>query len=503
MAEGEFPTLYEVNTRPWLYRLGQDLGLARLATFDDVPEAALDQWAAQGFDWLYLLGVWQTGAAGQRVSASEAQWRQEYAAELADFGEEDVCGSPFAVTGYSVHSDFGGPAALARLRQRLRQRGIKLMLDFVPNHSALDYPWVISHPEFYVHGSEADLAAQPQNYVRVDAQQGSLVLAHGKDPYFDGWPDTLQLNYRHAGLRAAQQAELLRVAEQCDGVRCDMAMLLLPDVFLRTWAERSQPADGTPPIEVPWWPEAIDRVKEQRPVFVFMAEVYWDLEWELQCQGFDYTYDKRLYDRLRGVDAAGVGAHLGAGLDFQRKSVRFLENHDEPRAASVFPLGQHQAAAVLTYLAPGLRFFHEGQFEGWRVKTSLHLRRWAVEASDPILDVFYGQLLEVLKRAELRAGVWRLLKCRPAWDGNPTWEQFVAFRWQGEAGTRLLVGVNYGPSQGQCYVAPDLPGLQGAQVGLRDLLGPEVYARDGTDLAQRGLYLDRPAWGYNVFELTA
>jgi Alpha amylase, catalytic domain len=502
MAEGEFPNLYEVNTRPWLYRLGQSLGLAGLATFDDVSEAALDQWAAQGFDWLYLMGVWQTGEASQRVSAAEAQWRQEYVAELPDFSEADVCGSPFAVRGYSVHSDFGGAAVLARLRQRLQSRGIKLMLDFVPNHSALDHPWALSHPEFYVHGSEADLAAQPQNYVRVDGPQGSPVLAHGKDPYFDGWTDTLQHNYRQAGLRAAQQAELLGVAEQCDGVRCDMAMLLLPDIFLRTWAERSQPADGTPPVDVPWWPEAIGRVKERRQDFVFMAEVYWDLEWNLQRQGFDYTYDKRLYDRLRDVDTAEVRAHLGAGLDFQRKLVRFLENHDEPRAAGVFPFGQNQAAAILTYLAPGLRFFHEGQFEGLRVKTSLHLRRWPAEASDPLLDVFYRHLLELLKRTDLRAGDWQLLGCHPAWDGNPTWEQFVAFRWQGEAGQRLLVCVNYGPSQGQCYVAPASSELQGLHVCLRDLLGPEVYTRDGSDLAERGLYLDRPPWGYNVFELT-
>ena len=123
--------------------------------------------------------------------------------------------------------------------------------------------------------------------------------------------------------------EMQGIADRCDGVRCDMAMLLLPEVIARTWGGRSQPADGAAPVEAPFWPEAIAAVQTRRPDFLFLAEVYWDLEWELQQEGFDYTYDKRLYDRLRAGDAAGVRAHLSAGLDFQRRCARFLENHDE------------------------------------------------------------------------------------------------------------------------------------------------------------------------------
>ena len=148
--------------------------------------------------------------------------------------------------------------------------------------------------------------------------------------------------------------ELLKIAGQCDGVRCDMAMLVLPDVFERTWGIPSQP----------FWPKATERVREQAPDFCFMAEVYWDLEWTLQQQGFDYTYDKRLYDRLRDRHARPVREHFWAGLDYQDKLARFLENHDEPRAAATFPPGVHEAAAVITFLSPGLRFFHQGQFEG-------------------------------------------------------------------------------------------------------------------------------------------
>src|ERR1700722_1413614 len=118
-----------------------------------------------------------------------------------------------------VHDRFGGNAALARLRNRMRRRGLRLMLDFVPNHVAPDHPWVDSHPEYFVPGSEADLVRAPQNYSRVHRRGGDRVLAYGRDPYFAGWPDTLQLNYGNAGLREAMTGELLRIGSLCDGVR--------------------------------------------------------------------------------------------------------------------------------------------------------------------------------------------------------------------------------------------------------------------------------------------
>ena len=123
-------------------------------------------------------------------------------------------------------------------------------------------------------------------------------------------------------------------------------------------------------------------MRKQSPNFLFMAEVYWDLEWTLQQQGFDYTYDKRLYDRLREGHARPVRDHLRADPDYQCKMARFLENHDEPRAAATFSPGMHEAAAVITFLSQGLRFFHQGQFEGRRKRISPHLVRAPLETSD-------------------------------------------------------------------------------------------------------------------------
>jgi hypothetical protein len=500
MAPTRFPSLYQVNTRHWLGELAGEP--RRPLRLDEVPDAALDALADRGFEWLWLMGVWQTGAAGRAVSRSLSQWRAEFQILLPGLTDDDITGSPFAVRSYTVHSDFGGNSALLRLRQRLHQRGLHLMLDFAPNHTALDHLWVWENPEFYIQGTEADLARQPQYYFRAQTWRGPKILAHGRDPYFPAWPDTTQLNIRHRVLREAMLGELARAADLCDGLRCDMAMLLLPDVFTRTWGNSSRPVDGTAPADAPFWPEALSRVRQRSEQFVFLAEAYWDLEWALQQQGFDYTYDKRYYDRLLARDVEAVRGHLRADAEFQRKSVRFLEIHDEPRAASAFPPAVHRAAAVLTYLVPGMRFFQEGQLEGRRTRPSVHLGRRPTEPDDPALGAFYGRLLDCLQRSEPRTGRWQLVAVRPADEANRAGSRFIAFTWEaGPEAARLVVAVNYGPTQGQCFVPLPWPDLRGKSFLLRDLLGPARYERSGDDLASRGLYVDLPEWGYHVFEM--
>jgi hypothetical protein len=489
MPTPAYPALYQINTRVWLTELSQ--GLGRPATLDDIPDAGLDRVAAMGFDWVWLLSVWRTGPAGQRVSRQNREWRREFEETLPDLREEDIEGSGFAITGYTAHPGLGGDAALARVRERLRSRGMRLMLDFVPNHTALDHPWVEDHPGYYVAGSDADRARAPQNYTWVERARGNLLLAHGRDPYFDGWPDTLQLDYSQPATQEAMIGELSRIAGQCDGVRCDMAMLVLPEVFERTWGRR--PA--------PFWPEAITRVRERAPGFCFMAEVYWDLEWRMLQEGFDYAYDKRLYDRLREGHARPVREHLYAGLDYQDRLARFLENHDEPRAAATFPPGVHEAAAVITYLSPGLRFFHQGQLEGRRKRISPHLVRAPIEPVDGARQRFYAALLGVLRQPAVRDGQWRLLECARAWDDNWTSDCVVAWSWEARDGQRRLVAVNYAGNQSQCLVRLPFTDLAGRAVRLADTMSSAAYDRDGGELASRGLYLDLPAWGYHVFDV--
>jgi len=479
------PTLQQIDTRAWLTARSHLLG--RPATLDDVTDADLDGWAATGFDWVWWLSVWTTSAEGRRVSRSNAAWRDGFRAILPDLTDDDIGGSGFAITAYTVPDALGGDSALARLRRRMGDRGLKLMLDFVPNHVALDHPWVAAHPERLLATTDEALAREPHNHVRL----GDRVFAHGRDPYFDGWPDVVQLDYANPSTQAAMVAELEGIAARCDGVRCDMAMLVLPDVFERTWGRRPEP----------FWPAAIDAARRRAPGFTFLAEVYWDLEWALQQQGFDFTYDKRLYDRLRHGPARPVREHLHATLDFQERSARFLENHDEPRAAATFAHDAHRAAAVITYTVPGLRFFLDGQLTGRTRRPSPHLVRAAPEAPDEALGAFYDALLAVVRRPAVRAGAWQALAPTPAWSGNGSHDAFVAHAWQGPDGERVVVAVNHAAHASQCRVRLPFPEAAGRPVDLRDLVGPARYRRDGSELVGEGLFLDLPPWAFHVFEV--
>jgi glycosidase len=487
-----YPSLFQINTRVWLNRLSREAG--KRVTLADIDDAIFDAFVERGFDWIWLLSVWQTGDAGRAVSRSNPQWRAEFNALLPDLTEDDIGGSGFAVTAYTVGDALGGDAALTRFRERLARRGIKLMLDFVPNHTAPDHPWVKIRPDYYIEGSEEALAASPDNFLRVDTDRGPKILAYGRDPNFPGWPDTLQLNYANPELQKARIDELIAIAGKCDGVRCDMAMLLLPEIFQRTWGVMPEP----------FWPTAIPAMHAKFPDFTFMAEVYWDLEWTLQQQGFAYCYDKRLYDRLRDGHAAPVRGHLLAGLDYQDKLARFLENHDEPRAASEFPWPQHAAAAIITFLSPGLRFFHQGQFEGARLRVPTHLCRGPVEPRNAEIAAFYARLLQVLKQTPaFRDGAWSQIQPQPAWAGNWTSDDFIAYAWAGSNEARYLVVVNYAGNHGQCRVPLPFPDFRGKQVRLTDLIGTEVYDRDGGETVNPGLYIDHAPWRFNVFELRA
>jgi hypothetical protein len=437
------------------------------------------------------------------VATNRSRGRQDFEYELIDTGVFDqdryfdvfveyAKGSPEDILIQITLHNRGPEAAEVHVLPALWFRNQWSWQSFVPNHTGLDHPWVEEHLEYYIPGSELDLARAPQNYTWARRRQGDVLLAHGRDPYFPGWPDTLQLNYGNPALQEAMIGELMKIAGHCDGVRCDMAMLVLPEVFERTWGLQAQP----------FWPQATQRVRQRVPDFCFMAEVYWDLEWTLQQQGFDYTYDKRLYDRLRDGHARPVREHFHAELEYQNKLARFLENHAEPRAATTFTPDVHKAAAVITFLSPGLRFFHQGQCQGRTKRISPHLCRGPDEPIDSKFEKFYDRLLAVLRQPVVRNGQWQLLECVPAWDGNWTWECFLTFAWHGPGTERLVVTVNYAPNQSQCYVRLPFTDLGNGQWRLVDMLGQATYDREGNDVQVRGLYLDEPPWRAAVFALT-
>jgi hypothetical protein len=484
----EHPFIYEINTWIWLEelrrRLGKKIGLA------GVPAKEWDRIAALGFDAVWLMGVWQRSPAGIAIALENDGLVDSFREALPDFDAEDVVGSPYCIRGYEVDANLGGAKGLASARKALAKRGVGLMLDYVPNHVAPDHPWTAAHPEFFVGGSEEDLEREPASFVRV----GDRVLANGRDPYFPAWTDVVQLNAFSPEHRAAVVETLGSIADQCDGVRCDMAMLMLNDVFERTWGERAGPRPAGD-----YWPAVISAVKERHPGFVFAAEAYWDLEWELQQHGFDFCYDKRLYDRLVHEDAESVHGHLCAENGYQQRLLRFVENHDEPRAAAAFPPAKARAAAVATLGQTGARLVHEGQLEGRKVRPPVFLARRPDEPVDDDLVAFYDGLLGALRDPVFRTGEWQLGE-RRGWEGNDTWRQLVVWGWRGDS--RKLAVVNLGEEPASGHVSLPWDELRGQTWRLDDAATGETYERTGDDLRD-GLYVALEPWSWHLFDLKA
>jgi hypothetical protein len=479
------PVIYEVNTAIWLAELSRAAG--RRVTLADVPDSAWDEVTPSGVDAVWLMGVWQRSPAGLELATANEGLQASFRAALPGLRPDDVTGSPYCVRGYVVDDAFGGPGALAAARAALAGRGARLVLDYVPNHAAPDHPWVTSRPELFVNGTASDLAAEPSAWLAVNGH----ALAHGRDPYFPPWPDVVQLDAFSPALREAATATLAAIADQCDGIRCDMAMLMTNQVFAKTWGGRT----GEEPT-AEFWPSVIAGLRASHPETVLIAEAYWDMEWPLQQQGFDFCYDKRLYDRIMDGDVAGVRAHLTADPGYQSRLVRFLENHDEPRVADRLPREAGRAAAAAIATLPGATLWHEGQFEGRRVHPPVFLARRPDEELDADLAGWYRRLLAAVAGRRIRTGGWRLLDVA-GWPDNDSNRNLLAWSWtagQADGGARHLVVVNLSGAAAPGRVRLGWPDLEGRDWRLTDLLTDTAFERAGDELAGPGLFVDLPPW---------
>jgi len=484
------PVIYEINTWVWLGELSRQY--ERAVNLETVPELDWDALAAYGFDAVWFMGVWERSPAGIQIAIRNKELLEDFRRALPDFSAEDNVGSPYCVRRYVVDPHLGGPEGLAAARQAFAKRDIRLLVDFVPNHVAPDHPWVVEQPEYFIRGDQKDIEKDPASFFET----GGQVFACGRDPYFPAWRDVLQLNAFQPGFRAAVIETLSKIAEQCDGVRCDMAMLLLNNIFERTWGARA----GDKPFN-DYWRTVIPAVKAKHTEFKFIAEAYWDLEWELQQQGFDFCYDKKLYDRMEHADPESVRQHLLADFSYQEKMVRFIENHDEPRAAVAFPAGKGRAAAVAILTLMGAKLLHEGQFEGGKIRLPVFLSRRRAEPVNQDLVAFYDRLLKATHRDVFRNGAWRLCE-RSGWPDNQSCQNLLAWCWA-KGDERYLVVINFRPETSQARVHVPWNELRGKGWRLNDVLSGEGYDRNGSEMRDAGLYVDLPPWKCHLFPVCA
>ncbi len=414
------PHLLEISVRPFLRARADETGVP--ATLDSISDDWMAGVRARGFDGVWPMGVWTTGPRARRLALGYPDLLSTYERLAPDWEPADVGGSPYSIAAYEPHPGLGGRAALGRLRERLHAHGLGLVLDFVPNHLGLDHPWLDGHPERLVRGTARDLAAHPDRwFVHTTPGGEDRIFGHGRDPHFAGWSDTVQVDHRRRETRQAMVDLFLDLAGQADGLRCDVSMLLLPEVLESTWGPGPAGEAGD------FWAEAFAALREHRPETVTVAEVYWGLQDRLAALGFDYGYDKDLYDQLIDGDAAAVAETVKAEPSHHSIRMRFLENHDEPRAWSTFGADRSTAAALVTFTLPGLRLFQDGQETGSLERLPVQFSRPADETVDEAARALYDRLLPALDHAAFHGDDWSPLPF-DAVDDAPT-DGLVGSRW--------------------------------------------------------------------------
>lgn len=492
MALRRNPIVYEINTWVWLTELTERCG--RPITLGNVPSEIYDELVSLHPDTVWLMGVWERSPRGREIALHHPDLQFEFQRVLPDFKPEDVVGSPYAIHRYVVDEHLGGPDGLAEFRAQLHQRGISLILDYVPNHVAVDHPWTIEHPACLVHGTPGDLKTRPTSFYQVP--ENGEIIAHGRDPNWPAWTDTAQVNAFSREGREQSLATLMNIAQQCDGIRCDMAMLMVNRIFSQTWSWSDIPSSE-------FWQDIIPPIKQDYPNFVFMAEVYWEMEAELQALGFDYTYDKRLYDRLLHDSNAAIRDHLLAATSYQRRMVRFVENHDEARAMSSFGFEKSLAAATLMVTLPGARMIHEGQCEGRKVRIPVQLGHRPAEKPVEQVQAFYQKLTAEVGHAAYHEGTFMMLASHPILGDDAGHENLFTFAWALAEDWRIVV-VNYSDQaiKGRIMLPrPEFGGL--AAWSFEDALNPgNAILHIGDDLLTSGLPIELPAWGAYLFSVS-
>jgi glycosidase len=375
--------IYEINTR------------LHCQSFDQITSTELEHIARLGFDTLWLMGVWEISRGALRISRITA---------------EDFEGSPYAVPEYKFNRALGGKKQFRDLVARAHSAGLRVIVDFVSNHMAIDSPWIEEDPALFI---RSDTQARNQQTGEYFLHPSGEVIAFGRDPFYPPWHDTAQLDFTNEKLRSRQTDTLRWISRQADGVRCDMAMLVLRDYFRNQWYPRMTDRWFDERMPEEFWSEAIAAVKRERPDFVFIAETYWDKEQQLIDLGFDLAYEKKLYDALVARNAEMVNHRLAAISDDFKSALCFIENHDEPRAASVFNREGNLASASLILSLPSSALIHEGQMEGKREKLPVQrIKPLEDEPVDDLLKRGYERMLSVTSQDVFKDGSFELFDSR-------------------------------------------------------------------------------------------
>jgi glycosidase len=480
------PKLYEINTRVWIKQFGSK------ATLADVPAEYFKELAEKGINVVWLMGIWKTCPDIIKDCCFSNDLTASYTKALPGWGQDDIAGSPYSINTYELNPVLGNKQDLLKVREIINGFGMKLVLDFVPNHFGAGTEYIKSNPDIFLQADDDSLGKDSYTFFKVDGK----VFAHGRDPLFPAWTDTIQINLYSPEAREFLTNIMIELSGLCDGLRCDMAMLPMNNVFYNTWLGIHNKYNVQKPKEE-FWKESIARVRKQVPDFMFIAEVYWGLEWELQQLGFSFTYDKRMLERLLSNDIYGIKAHLQAEKIFQAKSVRFIENHDEQRSVTMFGKSRALAAATIITTISGMKLYYDGQFSGRRVKLPVQLCRQPEEKISNTVTRYYDKLLKVTKDEIFSKGEWQMLEPMPLDSTNFSFERLFAWQWRLKDRLALVI-INYSDGTAQCRLRFN-PLSEKHNIVLVDKLTEIRYKRSVDEIRSLGLYVELKAYNSHIF----
>ena len=491
------PHLIEINARLWLKSLRKKYTQPEM-TLSSIPEDELLQLRHLGIDILWLMGVWEPSPESARIAKANAALAESVKKISPELGAESLGASPYAIHGYKLNQELGFEWELKALREKLNSMGMKLFLDFVTNHAAKDNPFILECPDCFINGTEEDFRAHPDWFFELPDAENKRYIAYGRDPNFPAWTDSAQLNYFNPATCERMLSVLMRIADMADGVRCDMVMLTLNEIHETTWGWLlSRGGYQRPKVE--FWEGAIRAVKEKHPEFVFLAEVYWGLEWRVQQIGFDYTYDKGTYDRLRFQGSQDVRGHLRAEKLYQKRSARFIDNHDEQPSLVAFGKQKALAAGVIVSTIKGLRFYNDNQLDGVKVRVPLQLKELYERAPDQEVKKFYAKLLKITDHPAFHGGEWALLDVRQCDQEDRTNSNILAWSWA-QRRTLKVVVINYSADV-SCGIVNVSIKSDGETTAIFEELSDRFFSFKSGDLAG-GLKLQQmPPYSAYIFDV--
>ena len=475
------PILYEISTRPWLYELSRKYEKP-ISKLKDIPLEEFDNLKENGIDIIWMMGVWKLGEYGL-----EFDKKLNYSKVFPSWTKEDVIGSPYAIVEYTCNPEIGTNEDLIWLRKQINSRDMKLMLDFVPNHSAIDAPEAKANPKLYIRAPKG--VKNPNRYT------GSG-FAFGSYPNHAPWKDVIQWNYWEEETRKLMKKNLMTVLSYADGVRCDVAGLILNDVIERGWRKELNYWGYKRPNNE-FWEYAFTEVKLKYPNAILLAEAYDKKEIEaLYKLGFNYCYNKDLLNKLMDSSSSELKNYLKNKTEKDWGHLAtFVENHDEDRI--VYNMGnidKAKTAGALAATLGGMIFINHGQWSGYRNKLEVHLRKGENELENYEIKTFYEKLMQIIQDPAFTSSNYYYINNI---KGVKKDDYIAYIREEGES--HYLVVVNYSDSYG-CGDVPIYNIEENLDVSLREVLHDVEYIRNGYYARNKGLIVCLNPWETQIFK---